>query len=266
MQIRIGPPPLPREHGAWAMLLTPPIVAVLVRGISLWGMLAVVGWFFGYAMRGPLEVLTGKGASGRAGMASADPPVARFWLVAFGVLAVLLLLPVVLKHPAILLLLAGALLLVTAVFWLAQHGETRSFLAGFLAVTGLMAGAPLYFLAADGAVSPDGWAVAYVCFAFFCGSIFRVKTMARERRHRAFHGLSIAVHLGFLLLAAAAAALRWVPALLPLALVAPLAWSISCAWRAREGAAANLGRVGMAEVWLTLLFAALVSGAMHISI
>jgi len=257
MTLRPGPIPLPREHGAWAMVLTPAVVAVLALGPQPVGLAALLGWLAAYAARGPLEALLGRGASGRAGMASAEPAVARFWLLVLAAVAATLLLPVVLLRPAVLVLLAGALLLACAVFWLAQRGRARSLLSGFLSVTGLMAGAPLYELAAAGRLSPAGWALTYACFAFFAGSLFRVKTMARERRRRAFHDLSVAVHVAFLAGAVYPAVRGWAPPLLPLALVPPLVWAVVCAWRARWRGATRLDRVGWSEVYLTVLFAAL---------
>lgn len=246
------------------MLLTPALVALVALGPHPLGLIALVGWLTAYAARGSLEVLLGRGASGRAGMASAAPEVARFWLMALAAVAAAFLLPVVVRRPAVLYLLGGALLLVLVVFWLAQQGRTRSLLSGFLSVTGLMAGAPLYELAAAGTMTPRGWALTYACFAFFAGSIFRVKTMSRERRHRAFHRVSVVVHLVFLAAAVAAAALGWAPSLLPLALVPPLIWAIVCAWRARYQGAARLDRVGWSEVYLTVLFAALTVLAMRV--
>jgi len=237
------------------MVLTPAVVAVLALGLHPLGLVALLGWLTAYAARGSLEIVLGRGASGRAGMASAEPAVARFWLLALAVVAAAFLLPVVVRRPATLYLLAGALALVCLVFWLAQRGRTRSLLSGFLSVTGLMAGAPLYELAAAGAMTSRGWAVTYACFAFFAGSIFRVKTMSRECRHLAFHGISVAVHLVFLAAAVLAAALGWAPSLLPLALVPPLVWAIVCAWRARRQGAARLDRVGWSEIYLTVLFA-----------
>lgn len=254
-QFRPGPIPLPREHGAWAMVLTPAVVAVLALGPHLLGLVALLGWLTAYTARGSLEVLLGRGASGRAGMASAEPAVARFWLAVLTLTAAAFLLPVVAYRPAVLYLLGGALLLVCAVFWLAQRGLTRSLISGFLSVTGLMAGAPLYELVMAGGMTPRGWAVTYACFAFFAGSIFRVKTMSRERRHRTFHGVSVAVHMAFLAGAVVAAAAGWLPPLLPLALVPPLVWAVVCAWRARRQGAARLDRVGWSEVYLTVLFA-----------
>lgn len=246
------------------MVLTPPLAALLAEGPDAWGLLAIQGWFAAYALRGPLESLTGRGASGRAGMAQADPPVARFWLLLFGLLAVGGLGPVALTRPGVILLLAGAGVLLGSVYWLAVRGETRSLLAGFLAVIGLMAGGPLYYLAATGSVPPAGWAVAYGCFAFFGGSVLRVKALGRERRSAGFRWLSPAIHLVFVGIAGLAAWWGWTPTLLAVSLAPSLIWSVYGAWRGGHGPAANLGAVGRSEIGLTLLFALLLIIALRI--
>lgn len=265
MTIRIGRPPLPREHGAWAMLLTPPLLALLAEGPALPGLLAAAGWVAAYALRGPLEALTGKGASGRSGMAQAQPPVAWFWLFCFGLTALGLLGWAVWLQPAVLvlLLLAGSLL--ALVYWLAARGESRSLWAGLLAVAGLSAGGPLYYLAAAGAVPPAGWVLAYGSLAYFGGSVFRVKSVARERRQVGFRWFSVALHAGFVAGAGLAAWLGWAPTLLAVALMPP---ALFAAWGARRGGsgpAANLGTVGKIEMGLTLLFALLLLLGLRLS-
>ncbi len=254
MIMRPGRPPLPREHGAWAMLVTPPLAGMLAlgpEGLSL-GLPTMAGWFLAYTARGPVEVLAGRGASGRAGMAQAEPAVARFWLLLLALLSAACLLPVALQRPATLMLLTGAALILGAVYWLAAHGETRSLPAGLLAVAGLTAGGPLYYLAATGSVGPDGWALAYGCFAFFGGSVFRVKALARERRSARFRWLSVAIHA-----ALALGALPVAGPLLALSLTPSTLWALHGALRGGHGPAANLGAVGKAEIWQTILFALL---------
>lgn len=247
--------PIPREHGGWAMLLTPSIVAMLSAGPSLLGILALLGWVAGYCVRGPVEVLRGTGASGKAGMARTTPQAARIGLLLFGGLAIAFLGPVIILRPWSIALLAGALVVLASVQLLADRGLTRSISAGLLAVVGLMAGGPLYYLAATGRIPAEGWVVAITSAAFFGGSVFRVKTLARERRSAGFRGLSVAVHLAAFAFAAVAAAVRTVPWLVPVALLPALFWSIYGA--ARVGAAMNLNVIGKGEQWLTILFGAL---------
>ncbi|HYF94172.1 MAG TPA: YwiC-like family protein [Symbiobacteriaceae bacterium] len=261
--IEPGRPPLPREHGAWAMLLTPPAVALLGAGLHILGLLAAFGWIAAYCLRGPVEALRGMAPTGRAGLAQAAPEVARFWLLAFGLLAMLLLAPVVYMRPVTALLLMAALVLLGAVFVLAERGQTRSFAAGALAIAGLMLGGPLYYIAAYGAAGARGWALALASAAFFIGSIFRVKTLARERRSAWFRCLSLGFHAAVVLLAAGAAWLGHTSWLTAASLLPPLIWAAYGA--ARAGEAVNLAVVGKGEQWLTIAFGLLLAGALRTS-
>lgn len=263
LDLHPGRPPLPKEHGGWAMMLTPPVVAVLGAGPDLPGLLAVCGWAVAYCLRGPVEVLRGEAPTGRAGMTQASPAVARFWLLIFGLVAAALLGPVILLRPRTLVPLVAALAALLGVLALAHRGQTRSFLAGALASAGLMAGGPLYYVAANGVAGVQGWTVGLACGAFFVGSIFRVKTLARERRSAGFRVLSVAFHLTAVAVAAVAAWFGMVSWVTVLALVPALGWSVYCAGRA--GAPVSLLAVGKGEQWLTIAFGVLLAAGLRLS-
>lgn len=235
------------------MVLTPPILAVLVERWSPLGLVAVIGWVLAYSIRGPLELLLGTGASGRAGMAHASRAVARLWLVLLGLAAAILLGPVVWLRPQTLALFGGALAVLGLVFRFARQGEARSLASGLLAVLGLMAGGPLYSLAGTGRVTPEGRLIAGLCAAFFVGSLFRIKAVARQRRSAPFRLLSVLLHLLFLVLAAIAGKARLLPPLAALGLLPPLLWSIRGALQPSDRAA-NLAAAGRAEQWLLIGF------------
>jgi hypothetical protein len=262
LDIQPGRPPLPKEHGGWAMMATPPVVALLAAGPALLGFSALLGWALGYCLRGPVEALMGEAPTGKAGQQQAVPAVARFWLVLFGAPALLLLAPVVLLRPWSLALLGGALLVLGVVLWLAHRGQTRSFAAGALATAGLMAGGPLYFLAAEGAVGRPGWTLALASYAFFLGSVFRVKTLGREKRHVAFRWLSIGFHVATVATAGALAAAGLTHWLVAFSLLPPLVWSVYGAFRAGEPV--SLAVIGKGEQWLTIAFGLLLAVALRV--
>lgn len=258
---RMWPPPLPREHGAWAMLLTPVVAAVIAHGPHWQGVTAVLGWVAAYCLRGPMELLLGGGPTGRAGMARGSRPAAVRWLALMGLAALLPLGRTIWLRPLTLVPLLVAAGMLAAVQRLSSRGQTRSVWAGLLSVTGLMAGAPLYCLAAGGRISGDGWAVTLACFAFFAGSVFRVKSVARERQSVPFRHLSVALHLAAVLTAGLAVIWLRAPALLPVALLPSAWWALRCA---RVRGPIHLGRVGKSEVWLTLSFVSLLVVAVRI--
>lgn len=252
--------PLPQEHGGWAMLLTPVVIALVVGRFQLMGVMALLGWVSAYCMRASVEVLMGHGASGKAGMPRATSQAAYMGLLLFGGLAAVLLGPVVIMRPVALFPLAAAALILGVVQLLANRGLTRSITAGILAVVGLMGGGPLFFLAAQGDVTARGWTLALAGFAFFGGSVFRVKTLARERKSEGFRVLSVTLHAVALAAAVGAAAVGVAGWLVPLALLAPLGWSIYGATKA--GAAMNLAVIGKGEQWLTIAFGLLLMAAL----
>lgn len=262
VEIALGRPPLPKEHGGWAMLLTPPAVALLAAGASGLGLLAVTGWIVAYCLRGPVEALLGMAPTGKAGLQHANPAVARFWLLLFGVISAALLAAPVWLNPRAALWLLGAAVGGTAVVGLASLGKTRSIAAGVLGAAALMPGGPLYYEAAFGRVGAEGWTLALACFAFFAGSIFRVKTLARERRSARFRWLSVLIHsfaVGVAVWAALAGLASW---LVVLALALPAAWA---AWGAvRAGEAVSLAVIGKGEQWLTILFGVLLAVALRV--
>lgn len=263
LDLQPGRPPLPKEHGGWAMLLTPPAVALLGAGLDPLGLLAVLGWTVAYCLRGPVETLRGTAPTGRAGLQQAAPAVARFWLVIFAALAAALLLPVVWLRPAAVLWLLAALVLMGVVLVLSERGQTRSFTAGFLAIAGLMVGGPLYFVVAFGRVGQAGWTLGLACAAFFIGSIFRVKTLARERRSAGFRALSVGFHAAVVAAAALVAAVGSVSWLVAVSLVPALVWAAYGA--ARAGEPVSLLTVGKGEQWLTVAFGLLLAAALRFS-
>lgn len=256
--------PIPREHGGWAMLLTPAVIAPAAAGIDLLGIMALLGWFFAYCVRGPVEALRGAGPTGRAGAVRAERPVAQLWLLIFAGLSVTLLGPFLIFRPAVLAVLAFAFACLVIVQVMADRGQQRSIAAGLIAAAGLMAGAPLYYLAATGQVTEPGWLITGASFAFFAGSVFRVKVLAREKRSRSFRLLSLAFHFGALALALGLASAGRSPWLLALALAAPALWAAYGTMKAGE--AVSLLVIGKGEQWLTVAFGLLTIAAFRIGI
>ena len=244
------------------MLLTPPIIALVAAGPNILGLMAILGWFTAYCTRAPIDVLRGTSASGRAGLPQSTPEVARLWLMLFGLMTVLFLGPVIWLRPGILSLLLGAALILGVVQALADRGYTRSITAGLLASAGLMAGGPLYYMAASGEVPREGWALALAGAAFFGGSVFRVKTLARERRSGSFRFISVALHVGALAGAVVAAIYGAVSPLFAGALLLPAGWAVYGA--ARAGEPVNLMVIGKGEQWLTILFGVLLMIALRL--
>src|SRR3990172_6015213 len=80
----IGRPPLPREHGAWAMLLIPLVVGLAVAGNWGWeGPLFLGACLALYAARQPITML----ARGSSDTTASQRGTALTWLAVYLVLA-----------------------------------------------------------------------------------------------------------------------------------------------------------------------------------
>lgn len=206
---RLGPGWVPREHGAWAMLVVPAVVGALLTAATWRNALLLVTWLVAYLAFH---------ATGLWLRASRRP---RYWppVRAYG-LAVLVLggtllasAPGVLRWaPVYAVLLAtsltcsvrradrswlndgvtvGAAMLMTVVA--AGLGRDADPGAGTLGGTWVPPGA------GDTAV----WTTTAVLAAYFLGTVPYVKTLLRERGNRAVLTFSIAYHAALIVIAAA---------------------------------------------------------------
>ncbi len=248
---------LPEQHGAWAMLVVPLIVGVVLRmrsgepGAHL-APLALT-WLAGYFTFNAATLW----------LKAAPVRRARYLrpMLAYGVVAAAAgITTLVVAGPALLWwvlpfspLLGGALLL-------AAHRHERSLLSGFLTVfaASLLMPVARFPVLPDLVGSPDApraLATWLLVFGYFFGTVFYVKTMIRERGERTWLATSIAWHVAFTLMAVALAALGLTAWLWPVLAAATVVRSVLMPWLAQRRhvtpLAIGLVEIGMSAVVLT---------------
>jgi hypothetical protein len=252
--------PLPREHGAWGILLVPFLTAVLVAGrLTPAVPLALAAVVLAFLARFPLEVLLAPaGREARVG-----PELARArhfaWVYGLGLLGT----GAVLVGGWKLYLLVPLGGLAGALFGLhiraARRGSERRLGEELLTTSGLTLSALAGWIAATGGVDGRGLLVWVLNATFFCAGVVYVKSRIQARRaglrgeDRFPRGVVLGFHLLLVALASALVALRWASALVvvPFALAAARAsWGLR-----RSGQPFALRRLGWSEVGLSLLFA-----------
>jgi hypothetical protein len=255
-------PPLPREHGAWAMFLVSLAVGWIVAG--QWNAQAVVfaltatGLFL---VRHPVALALKARRRSKpfdrsllvwAGIYLAISGVGGIWLVTLG------------RRAGLLALAPLAGLLLAAYLGHAARRTESSVVGELVGIAGLVLTAPAAYYASSGhydATAAGLWAIHML---YFSGTVFYIKLKVREQtRREAPTQISqrliagracLAYQTTALTLVALLALLRWMPVLAPLALVPVTVKTIAGAVRWQDRRSLSLMRLGLAEVAHSLLF------------
>lgn len=156
--------PLPREHGAWGLLLQPFVAAVVVARFWDWLLIpTTLLVLLGFLLREPLLILARQRWVWRG--PNPQTPVATRWFIAelagVGICVAILFVRVSLVPFAI--LMGVAVLLTVAAVWFTVNNRQRSVLLQLVSAAGLSSTALLVVLIATGTI--PGW--AWLLWAIF---------------------------------------------------------------------------------------------------
>lgn len=176
---------LPKQHGAWAMLIIPFWLGVAASGFQWQHIPFFFGWLFLYLATYPLLLLFKK----------KKIPFYTKWAVIYFIPAVLLLLIVLIARPTIIYfgLIMIPFFFINAYF--SSKNNDRAFLNDISAIlTFSIAGvASSYFY--NGSINDNTILIFIASILFFTGSTFYVKTMIREKKNQQFKWVSWGYHV-----------------------------------------------------------------------
>ena len=256
-------PPVPREHGSWAMWLMPYIVGLSVAGSFGWqAALFLVSALALFMARYPLSL------AARRGFPRPRDPATRglyVWLMLYTAIALLSGVGLLVLDRW-LMLLVGALsgLLLLANVYFSRHKLERTVLVELLGIAGLsMTGLGAYY-AATGELNRTALALWILTFLYSGSSVFYVRLKLRDRqtnsspeeRHRARR--SMLLYLGMLLVGVGAMIAVGAAPLLVLPAFIPLLYKALRAIGGRHAARMTLRQVGYVELGHAVAFAMLV--------
>jgi hypothetical protein len=255
----LSPPPLPREHGAWVMLLLPLVLGSVLAGAKLsaaWLLPpAVVLVFLSHCAILPVAQ---RKIAGNA-MPERWAGTRLFWAAAYFVLASVLFVAVVILTPdenrIWLLFVSGTSVLCGAAYTAASCARAgRLISAELLGMAAMSLSAPMMALAAEAPVTTRIMGAAAMAFAYSASTLAYVRAYTGMGRGRvvAISGC-VAAHaalLGGLALLGVAGRLSpwWFIAFIPV--VARTAWGLARPPR-------TLRAVGLREIWVALWFTAI---------
>ncbi len=250
-------PPIPHEHGAWAMLYAPMLIAVAVLGrfeLSIWlFLIATTAIFLAHEPLTWLVKLNPKRPS--------SPQIFRaskWWLVIYLVIASTSTIPLLLSYQRWYLLPFGVVLtaLLSGHIYLASQREERTIGGEILGVISLTLTAPGAYYVLTGKLNRFCLLLWMLNIVYFTSSIFYVKMrvlrFAKMKNAKALTWQCVGYHV---LLAAGIGALLWMNWITGLAALAflPIIIRAFAAMKEEQGKL-NLKRIGIAETIYTLLF------------
>lgn len=214
---------VPNQHGAWAFLVVPLLLGLIVVGWSGLALMFSLAWVLAY----PASFFLGRAVVIRwrrgqwSRLAKRELSDAAPWVVLAGIAAVALLIlrPWLLWVGVVLLIAWGVSL------WLTRTGHERGASNDLLLVAQASLAVPLMWgivnddprLGVGDPRAADAWLAALICGVYFTGTVLHVKSLIREsddRRwavgSRVYHVLALAMGLisPWLLLPFGAAAVR----------------------------------------------------------
>ncbi|WP_339192723.1 YwiC-like family protein [Bacillus sp. FSL K6-1003] len=184
---------IPKQHGAWAMLLIPFCLGMVKGGAVLWHIPLFLGWLFLYLAVYPVTLALKK----------KQINAYQKWIFYYSVPACSFLLAAVIHKPSFIWLAFSLLPLFLIHVYYARRKNERVLLNDFAGVFFFCAGG--FASCWLGTETLNGW--AWFIFAqsalFFIGSSFYVKSVIREKNNRGFAYWSWVYHLLLPLLSAA---------------------------------------------------------------
>lgn len=259
-------PPIPKEHGSWAMLIVPLLLGLVIastwhsRAIVL--LVAAVGFFLARFPLATLVKTRWRRNTGRAYLWQ--------WTAIYGGITALSGGWLVLVHGLWWLVPLGLLggLLVLFHLWLVARRQEMSVAGELAGIFGLAMGAPMAYYAAAGRLDGSAAALWLINALYFGGTVFYIKLKVRQQPR-----LPAPDHVGERLIKAKAClayqtvaltiiillvSFRQAPALTPLAFVPVTIKVLLGAGQWQDKKSLSLVRLGVTEIFHAIAFAGLV--------
>ena len=262
----MGKPPLPKEHGSWAMFFIPLLLGMLIAPTWHWRSLALLVAAFGlFLAREPLATLIRTRRRARN-----DRAYWWRWIALYGGVALISGGWLVLAHELWWLIGLGGvgLALLGVNFWLVARRQEMSVIGELVGISALALGAPLAYYAASGQFDLTAALLWLINLLYFGGTVFYIKLKVRQQprqpapNHLSERLLKAKACLTYQTLALSVtiflAALQQLPLLAPLALLPATVKAVYGAWQWQDRKSLNMMRLGVAEILHALTFTGLV--------
>ncbi|WP_209125234.1 YwiC-like family protein [Alkalihalobacillus sp. BA299] len=182
---------IPREHGAWAMLIIPYVLGALFSSTNWIHLFFFIGILSFYFATGPVLAYVRQPKLGKA-------VVPALWI--YILTGCLFTIPVLTQLPFIAVILLGISPFFIMNLWFAKQKKERMFLNDVIAIFGLSFLVLIAFYIGHREIPTQAYLIMFLNFCFFIGSVFHIKTFIREHGNKQFQKLSNIYHSGLVII------------------------------------------------------------------
>lgn len=259
-------PPIPKEHGSWAMLIVPLLLGLLISPTWHWrALILVIASFSFFLVRFPLATLVKKRRSTRV-----DRRYLWQWVAIYGGFTILsggwLILGENLWWLAV--IGVGGVMLLGFHLWLVWHKKEMSAVGELAGILGLALGAPMAYYAASGQLDNIAVILWVINALYFGGTVFYIKLKVRQQpRLSAPNGvgerlIKAKACLGYQTIVLTVIILlvtfQKAPLLTPLAFIPATIKAFHGAWQWQDKKTLSLMKLGIIEIVHSVIFTVLV--------
>lgn len=176
---------LPKQHGAWAMLIIPYWLSVIAAGFHWVQLPFFIGWFFIYLATNPLLTI----------IKTKKIKNLLKWVYIYTTLAIIFIIVPFLYEPKLFIFISILLPLFLVNIYFARTNNERVLLNDIVAIIVFCIASLMVGYLTNGMISKEVWFVSILCFLFFLGTVFFVKTMIREKNNSTYKWISWIYHV-----------------------------------------------------------------------
>ncbi|MDQ0216625.1 putative membrane protein [Oikeobacillus pervagus] len=184
-------PLIPNQHGAWAMLIIPFFLGIIISGGTWLHIPLFIAWFFLYLGTYPLLMNMKKKKK--------RPELTRWGIFYLSIAFVMITIVLIYQWRMVYFGLAMLPFFLVNLYFTKKKRE-RALWNDFSAILSFCIGGMASYYVGSQQVDSQCWMIGGISFLFFVGSTFYVKTMIREKKNVVFHRISWGYHIGIVLL------------------------------------------------------------------
>ncbi|WP_078428323.1 YwiC-like family protein [Alkalihalobacterium alkalinitrilicum] len=182
---------IPREHGAWAMLIVPYLLGILFSTTNWTHLFFFIGILSFYFATGPILAYIRQPRLGK----SVLPAIGLYTIIGS-----LFFIPIIIQLPFLMVLFLFISPFFAVNLWFAKQKKERLFINDVIAIFGFSFLVLIAFYIGNREIPIQAYMLMLVNLCFFIGSVFHIKTFIRERGNQHFHKLSNIYHSSLIII------------------------------------------------------------------